>query len=85
MIWAAQIENTSRPKSTSRGPSLIGCAKEKALIDYVKSRRSLGLTPVNSELRAQACKIIEDVEPTSNFKCKGAVQWFKFLINSSTN
>jgi hypothetical protein len=85
MTWATQIENTSSPKPTGRDLSLTGCEKEKALMDYVESRRALGLTPVDSDLQAQACKIIEDVEPTSNFKCKGAVQWFKFLINSSTN
>ena len=85
MTWAAQTKNTNRLKSTSREPSLIGCAKERALMEYVKSSQELSLIPVDSELQGRACKIIEDVEPTSNFKCKGAVQWFKFLINSSTN
>lgn len=65
--------------------SAIGCEKEKMLMNYVKRKQALGQTITDSELQIQACKAIEDVEPKSNFKSREAVQWFKYLISSSTN
>lgn len=52
---------------------------------FVHSRQSVGLTPTDSELQVQACKVLDDIEATSNFKCKGAVSWFKYLIVSEPN
>ena len=60
----------------------IRCAKERALMTYVHSRQSLGLTPTDSELQVQACKALDEIEIISNFKCKGAISWFKYLIVS---
>ena len=51
---------------------------------FVKAREALGLTAADSELQIQCLKIIEEEEPKSNFKCKGAVQYFKYLIQNST-
>ena len=61
----------------------ITCLKERALKQYVKDRTALGLVPLDSELQVQACKILDDIEATTKFKCKGAVQWFKYLITAS--
>lgn len=85
LSWISQIEKIKAFKSVSSGLSVIGCEKEKILMNYVKSKQALGQILTDSELQAQACKAIEDVEPKSNFKSREAVQWFKFLINSSTN
>jgi hypothetical protein len=82
--WDIQLEKINNQTPSDRDLSLIRCLKEKALVEYVKSRQALGLTPPDSELQVQCCKIIDDVEPKSNFKCKGAVQWFKYLITAST-
>jgi hypothetical protein len=60
----------------------IRCSKERALLTFVHARQSVGLTPTDSELQVQACKVLDDVEVSSNFKCKGAVSWFKYLIVS---
>jgi hypothetical protein len=85
LTWTTQIEKMKASKSANSSLSTIGCEKEKILMKYVKCKQASGQTPTDSELQMQACKAIEDVEPKSNFKCKEAVQWFKFLINSSTN
>jgi hypothetical protein len=53
----------------SQQTGTICCVKQRALFKYVVS---------------QACKILDDLETTSNYKCKGAVQWFKYLIFAST-
>lgn len=84
-IWTAQIKRMQAAKSAHPDLGTIGCEKEKILMKYVKSKQASGEMPTDSELQIQACKVIEDVEPKSDFKCKEAVQWFKFLINSSTN
>ncbi|UKZ54449.1 hypothetical protein TrVGV298_008257 [Trichoderma virens] len=83
--WTSQIEKMKASNSTHTDMSIIGCDKEKLLLRYVKSRQASGQMPTDSELQFQACKILDDVEPKSNFKCKEAVQWFKFLVNSSVD
>ncbi|KAM0262793.1 hypothetical protein ACHAQJ_001587 [Trichoderma viride] len=85
LAWTTQIEKIKASKFANSGLSTIGCEKEEILMKYVKCKQASGQTPTDSELQVQACKAIEDVEPKSHFKCKEAVQWFKFLINSSTN
>lgn len=85
LSWITQIEKIKASKSVSSGLSIIGCEKERLLMNYVKSKQALGQIPTDSELQVQACKAIEDVEPKSNFKSREAVQWFEFLINCSTN
>lgn len=84
LSWITQIEKMKTFKFSNSSFSIIGCEKEKILMNYVKCKQVLGQTPTDSEMQAQACKAIEDVEPKSNFKNGEAVQWFKFLINSST-
>ncbi|TFB05349.1 Homeobox protein 4 [Trichoderma ghanense] len=83
--WTAQIEKLHASKCANSDLGTLGCEKEKMLLQYVKSRQTFGQPPTDAELQFQACRILEDVEPKSNFKCKEAVQWFKFLINSSTH
>jgi hypothetical protein len=83
--WDIQLEKINNQSTADRDWSLIRCCKEKDLLEYVKSRQALGLTPPDSELQIQCCRIIEDIEPKSNFQCRGAVQWFKYLITASTD
>lgn len=82
--WAEKVE-----RSKGREPPNLGHGAtdkmEKRLVEFVASRQALGLTPTDSELQVQACMIIDEIEPMANFKCQGAVQWFKFLITSSTS
>jgi hypothetical protein len=85
LSWITQIEKIKASKSVSSGLSIVGCEKERILMNYVKRNQALGQIPTDSELQVQACNAIEDVEPKSNFKSREAVQWFKFLINCSTN
>jgi len=61
------------------------CAKERSLRSYVRSRQALGLTPTESELQAEACKILDETEAMAAIKCTSAVKWFKYLINASTS
>ena len=80
-----QLEKINTKSTADRDLTLIRCDMEKELLEYVKSRQALGLTPPDSELQLQCCRIIEDIEPKSNFQCRGAVQWFKYLITASTD
>lgn len=63
----------------------IQCSKQRELMRYVHTRQALGLTPTDSELKGQASKILDGIETTSNFKCTGAVSWFKYLVVSEPN
>ena len=83
--WAERLQmiNSRIPQDTKL--DTIQCAKQRALMNFVHERQSLGLTPTDSELQVQACKILDDIEVTSNFKCKGAVSWFKYLVVSEPN
>jgi hypothetical protein len=57
---------------------------EAELHDYVKARRLLGLTAMDSELQAEACKIIRRMEDESNHSSGHVVQFIIRLANSST-
>lgn len=86
LSWAERLKLIGAQNQTNMTElSQISCSKERALKTYVKTRQALGLTPVDSELQVQACMILDEVELTSNYKCKGAVQWFKYLITSSSS
>lgn len=63
--------------------ALSTCFKQRALMKFVENKQALGLTPTDSELQAECSKILDEIEHQSNFKCKPAVAWFKFLINQS--
>ena len=81
--WAERLEMIDwRLPKDKANLDRIRCSKERALMTYVHARQSVGLTPTDSELQIQACKALDDVEVISNFKCKGAVSWFKYLIVS---
>ncbi len=62
----------------------IGCPKERALYKFVTSKQALGLVPSDRELQVECCKILDDVEATSYFKCKSGLDWFKYLVTHST-
>ncbi|KAG4435299.1 hypothetical protein IFR05_009225 [Cadophora sp. M221] len=64
--------------------ALSTCIKQRALMSFVESRQALGLTPTDSELQAECCKILDENESRSNFKCKPALAWFNYLVNSSS-
>lgn len=85
VAWTAQIEKMKASKPFQPGSSTMGCEKEETLMRFVKFKQATGQMPTDCELQFQACKAIEDGEPKANFKCREAVQWFKFLINSSTS
>ncbi|RDW91833.1 hypothetical protein BP5796_01227 [Coleophoma crateriformis] len=61
------------------------CPREIDLMHYVENRMAIGITPIDSELQIEACRILEESEKTSDFRCKPAVDWFKYLIRSSTS
>ncbi|KAG0649171.1 TGF-beta-induced transcription factor 2 [Hyphodiscus hymeniophilus] len=84
--WAERLEiiKSRLPKDRDNLAS-IQCSKERALMTFVHSRQAVGLTPTDPELQFQACKILDDVESGSNFKCKGAVSWFKYLVVAEPN
>ena len=85
LSWAQRLEVAQAQNQTEMNDlSRITCTKERALKTYVRSRQAIGLTPTDSELQVQACKILDDIELSSSYKCKGAVQWFKYLITSSS-
>ncbi|ESZ95442.1 hypothetical protein SBOR_4183 [Sclerotinia borealis F-4128] len=76
--------DTIRQSLIGATPSMHQCPKEQALRSYVTSRQMLGLTATDSELQVEACRILDEAELTAAVPCKGAVSWFKYLINNST-
>lgn len=85
LSWGERLDRITQlaPHDTTNLHA-IGCPKERALMTWVKSRQMLGLTPTDRELQVEATKILDDVEKVSNFKAKGAVGWFKYLVRSDT-
>ncbi|KAE8452703.1 hypothetical protein EG329_013962 [Mollisiaceae sp. DMI_Dod_QoI] len=85
LSWTERLDRISQqaPHDLTNLHS-IGCPKERALMTWVKSKQMLGLTPTDRELQVECTKILDDVENTSNFRAKGAVGWFKYLIQSET-
>ncbi|KAH6631719.1 C2H2 transcription factor [Chaetomium tenue] len=57
---------------------------ETELHDYVKARRLLGLTAMDSELQAEACKIIRHMDDNSHQAFNHVVQFLLRLASSST-
>jgi hypothetical protein len=85
MSWATKLELiANQAVHNSTDLTAISCAKQRALMNFVHNKRALGLTPTNSELQVEACRILDEIETTSNYKCKGAVSWFKYLVSAST-
>ncbi|KAH6673536.1 hypothetical protein B0J14DRAFT_512100 [Halenospora varia] len=86
VTWARRQEmllnNYSAPGAATDS-SFIKCAKERALKAFVDAKLALGLTATDSELQVEACRILDQIELTSNHKCKGGLGWFKYLITAS--
>lgn len=51
---------------------------------YVRARRLLGLTAMDSELQVEACNIIRRMEEASNYPSDEVVQFLMRLVNGST-
>ena len=84
--WAEKLKMIKSQNLTdSTNLDSIPCSKQRELMRYVHGRQALGLTLTDSELRVQACKILDDIEVRSNYRCKGAVSWFKYLVISEPN
>jgi len=84
LSWAEKLDRTAaRHQTTMIDMNTIKCEKERRLKEYVKLRQGIGLTAIDSELQIEACKVLDEVELTCNYKCKGALQWFKYLITTS--
>jgi hypothetical protein len=81
VTWAEKLEKIHAQSYLD--PTIIQCKKERKLMEFVRSKVALGLTPTDSELQVQACAILDEVESTANYKCQGAIQWFNFLASSS--
>ncbi len=57
---------------------------ELELIEFVKARRLLGLTAMDSELQTQACKIIQRMELASTYSSDEVTQFLVRLVFGST-
>ncbi|CZT01132.1 related to monocarboxylate transporter 4 [Rhynchosporium graminicola] len=64
--------------------ALSTCIKQRALMSFVERRQALGLTPTDSELQAECCRILEEHEHQSSYKCQPALVWFKYLVMASS-
>ncbi|TVY18281.1 Homeobox protein 4 [Lachnellula arida] len=84
--WTKKLEliNGSVPYTCKTDDSVIKCQKERALKLFVDAQQALGLTPTDSHLQLEACRILSEMEKTSNFKSKPALGWFKYLATAST-
>jgi hypothetical protein len=58
---------------------------EKQLHDLVKTKSSLGLTALDSELQAEACNILSRLEQSSGSPCEEVYSFLVRLICQSTN
>jgi hypothetical protein len=83
--YTKKLELISAQVKETRDLSQIICSKHRALISFVENKQALGLTPMDRELQIECCKILDDVEATANFKCKPAVDWFKYLVRRSSS
>jgi hypothetical protein len=83
--WAKKLEMiAAQAPHTTSDLSTIPCSKQRSLMRFVKAKQALGLTPTDRELQVECCRILDEIETTSNYKCKSAVTWFKYLITAST-
>ncbi|PHH56284.1 Homeobox protein 4 [Ceratocystis fimbriata CBS 114723] len=60
------------------------CPLEHALQDYVVTRQLIGMTPVDSELQEEACRIVGQVEEVATHPCEAIANFLLRLIKSST-
>nr|AGU10928.1 Tc5 transposase DNA-binding domain [uncultured organism] len=85
LMWIEKpVRNTVPQRVGDRDIAAITCSIERLMMQWIVSQQMLGLTPLDSELQVEACRILNEVESSSNFKCKPALKWFKWLITSDT-
>jgi hypothetical protein len=84
-LWLEQpgMRTETQPVG-ERDITAIKCPLERLLMKWITSHQMLGLTPLDSELQVEACRALNEVEATSNFKCKPALKWFKWLVTADT-
>lgn len=82
--YSKVLEIASARIQESRNINHILCGKQRALMSFVEAKQALGLIPTDRELQIECCKILDEIEAASNFKCKGAVGWFKWLVTDSS-
>lgn len=83
--WAQRLEMIAAQTPHNRTDlETIPCSKQRSLMTFVMAKQALGLTPTDRELQVECCRILDDIETTSNYKSKTAVGWFKYLIGAST-
>lgn len=85
VLYPKKLEVISAKVKETRDLSQIICSKHRALISFVDNKQALGLTPMDRELQIECCKILDDVEATSSFKSKPALDWFKYLVIRSSS
>lgn len=84
----ARVQNENRlPTLRINGKADIfsGCELEAQLHEFVQSRILLGLTAMDSELQAEACRIIGRIEEKSGAPSDDFANFLISLINSSQN
>ncbi|EPE31211.1 Homeo [Glarea lozoyensis ATCC 20868] len=85
LLWIEKPDTNTVAQPIGDGDlATITCPLERLLMKWIVSQQMLGLTPLDSELQVQACRVLNEVETTSNFKCKPALKWFKWLITADT-
>lgn len=84
MSWAKKIEKITYEAAQNNDLDVINCSMHRALRAYVIRRQAIGLTPTIGELQKEACSVLEESELQSNYQCKSAINWFKYLVTAST-
>lgn len=85
MSWAKKIENITTQAALNNDLDAITCSKHRALRVYVNNRQALGLTPTIAELQKEACRILDESEQQADYHSSAALNWFKYLVNASTD
>ncbi|KAH7031399.1 uncharacterized protein B0I36DRAFT_363090 [Microdochium trichocladiopsis] len=84
----ARTQNENRMASlriNGKADVFDGCELEKQLHDFVRARILLGLTAMDSELQAEACRIIGSIEEKSGHPSDDFANFLIGLIHSSQN
>jgi hypothetical protein len=85
ILWIEKPDtNKASQPVGDRDIAAISCSLERQLMTWIVGQQMLGLTPLDSELQVEACRVLNEVESSSNFKCKPALKWFKWLITTDT-
>jgi hypothetical protein len=85
LLWIQEPGSTTKAQPLgARDITTINCRLERSLMKWIVSHQMLGLTPQDSQLQVEACRVLNEVEATSNFKCQAALKWFKWLVTADT-